>query len=158
MPKLNTFNGEDRLNFLLSLVGFLQNRGPVSIAEAAQHFELSVEYVRKAVTSINEARADINGFEEWFFMIDLDALEEEGMLSLTDNLVLDGAPRLSTRQTSAIAAGAIVFLGASLAWAQGGQPLLLLVSVGAAWLFYKEQLNVPALVGLGAVIGLFLAR
>ncbi|WP_138275282.1 helix-turn-helix transcriptional regulator [Rhodoluna limnophila] len=105
MPKLNTFNGEDRLNFLLSLVGFLQNRGPVSIAEAAQHFELSVEYVRKAVTSINEARADINGFEEWFFMIDLDALEEEGMLSLTDNLVLDGAPRLSTRQTSAIAAG-----------------------------------------------------
>jgi hypothetical protein len=59
---------------------------------------------------------------------------------------------------SAVAAGAIVFLGASLAWAQGGQPLLFLVSIGAAWLFYKEQLNVPALVGLGAVIGLFLAR
>ena len=59
---------------------------------------------------------------------------------------------------SAVAAGAIVFLGASLAWAQGGQPLLFLVSVGAAWLFYKEQLNVPALVGLGAVVGLFLAR
>jgi len=59
---------------------------------------------------------------------------------------------------AAVAAGAIVFLGASLAWAQGGSPLFLAISAGTAWLFYKEQLNVPALVGLGAVIGLFLAR
>ncbi|MEY4032999.1 MAG: hypothetical protein RL492_193 [Verrucomicrobiota bacterium] len=59
---------------------------------------------------------------------------------------------------AAVAAGAIVFLGASLAWAQGGSPLFLAISAGAAWLFYKEQLNVPALVGLGAVVGLFLAR
>lgn len=105
MPKLNSFNGEDRLNFLLSLVGYLQTRGQVTVEEAAEHFELSVEYIRKAVTSINEARAEINGFEEWFFMIDLDAFEGDGVLSLIDNLVIDGAPRLSTRQTSAIAAG-----------------------------------------------------
>lgn len=59
---------------------------------------------------------------------------------------------------AAVAAGAIVFLGASLCWAQLGQPWLLLVSAGAAWTLHKDQLNVPALVGVGAVIGLFLAR
>ncbi len=105
MPKLNSFNSEDRLNFLLSLVGYLQSRGPVDLAEAAAHFELTPEYIRRAVTSINEARADINGFEEWFFFIDVDAVEEQGILTLVDNLVLDGVPQLSTRQTSAIAAG-----------------------------------------------------
>jgi predicted DNA-binding transcriptional regulator YafY len=38
MPKLNTFNGEDRYNFMLALVAYLQNRGEVSVEEAANHF------------------------------------------------------------------------------------------------------------------------
>jgi chromate transporter len=59
---------------------------------------------------------------------------------------------------SAVAAGAIVYLGCSLFWAQIAQPLFLLVTAGAAWLFYKEKFSVPALVGVGAVIGLFSAR
>ena len=105
MPKLNNFNGEDRYNFMLSLVAFLQNRGPVSVEEAAAHFELDAKYLRKVVTSINEARAEVSGFEQWFFMIDLDELEENGILSLIDNLVVDDVPKLSNRQASAIAAG-----------------------------------------------------
>jgi proteasome accessory factor C len=38
-------------------------------------------------------------------MIDLEELEENGVLSLIDNLVVDDVPRLSNRQASAIAAG-----------------------------------------------------
>jgi proteasome accessory factor C len=105
MPKLNNFNGEDRYNFMLALVGFLQNRGPVSVSDAAAHFELDPAYLRKVVTSINEARAEVRGFEQWFFMIDVEELEENGMLSLIDNLVIDDVPKLSNRQASAIAAG-----------------------------------------------------
>ena len=105
MPKLNSFNGEDRYNFMLALVAFLQNRGSVTVAEAATHFDLEPKYIRKAVTSINEARATVNGFEEWFFLIDVEALEEQGILSLLDNSVLESVPRLSSRQASAIAAG-----------------------------------------------------
>lgn len=105
MPKLNTFNGEDRYNFMLSLVGFLQNRGAVSLAEAAAHFDLDPKYLRKVVTSINEARAEVGGFERWFFMIDLEELEENEILSLIDNLVVEDVPKLSNRQASAIAAG-----------------------------------------------------
>lgn len=105
MPKLVSFNGEDRYNFMLALVAFLQNRGSVSIDEAAEHFGLEPKYIRKAVTSINEARATVKGFEEWFFLIDVEALEDDGVLTLLDNSVIDDVPRLSTRQASAIAAG-----------------------------------------------------
>lgn len=105
MPKINNFNGEDRYNFMLSLVGFLQNRGAVSVDEAAAHFELESKYLRKVVTSINEARAEVSGFEQWFFMIDIEELEQNGVLSLIDNLVVDDVPKLSNRQASAIAAG-----------------------------------------------------
>lgn len=105
MPKLNSFNSEDRYNFMLALVAFLQNRGSVTLEEAAQHFSLEPNYLRKAVTSINEARATVKGFEEWFFLIDVEALEEDGILTLLDNAVLDQVPRLSNRQASAIAAG-----------------------------------------------------
>lgn len=105
MPKLNSFNGEDRYNFMLALVAYLQNRGTVTVAEAAEHFGLDAKYIRKAVTSINEARATVNEFEEWFFFIDVETLEDEGVLSLISNQVIDDVPRLSTRQASAIAAG-----------------------------------------------------
>lgn len=90
---------------MLSLVGFLQNRGAVSVDEAAAHFDLESKYLRKVVTSINEARAEVSGFEQWFFMIDLEELEQNGILSLIDNLVVDDVPKLSNRQASAIAAG-----------------------------------------------------
>jgi len=105
MPKLNTLNGEDRYNFMLALVAYLQNRGEVSVEEAANHFGLDVKYIRKVVSSINDARAEVSGFEQWFFFIDIDAFEEDGVLSLIDNSVISDVPRLSTRQVSAIAAG-----------------------------------------------------
>ena len=105
MPKFVSFNGEDRYNFMLALVAFLQARGSVSVSEAGLHFSLDPKYIRKTVTSINEARATLNGFEEWFFLIDVEALEEDGILTLLDNSVIDAVPRLSTRQASAIAAG-----------------------------------------------------
>ena len=59
---------------------------------------------------------------------------------------------------AAVAAGAIVYLGFTLCSTQLTSPWFLLVSAGAAWLFYRQKLSVPALVGLGAVIGLFSVR
>lgn len=59
---------------------------------------------------------------------------------------------------SAAAAGAIVWLGASLLLGLLTLPIFLIVAAGSAWLFAQEKLSVPALVGLGAVVGLFMAR
>ena len=105
MPKLSRFNGEERFNFLLSLIGFLQEKTSVTLAEAAEHFSLQESYIRDAVTSINTITAQLDNFEQWFFYIDIDALEEQSVLQLLQNDVVETVPRLSTRQASAIAAG-----------------------------------------------------
>ncbi|MEY4423382.1 MAG: hypothetical protein RLZZ258_485 [Actinomycetota bacterium] len=104
MPKLNSYNGEERFNFLISLIGYLQGRGTVSIEEVSEHFSLEPAYIRKAITSLNDARAFLNGHEECFFYIDPSEVDE-GFISLSENLVIEEAPRLSTRQAAAIAAG-----------------------------------------------------
>lgn len=104
MPKLKGFNGEDRYNFLLALVGYLGHRGEVSLDEVSSHFELEADYIVKALKSLNEATAQVGGFEEWPFYVDIDLLEE-GIVALTTAEVIDDVPRLSTRQAAAISAG-----------------------------------------------------
>ena len=104
MPKLRGFNGEDRYNFLLSLVGYLGHRGEVSVEEVATHFELDANYLVKALKSLNDATAQVSGIEEWPFYIDIDLLDE-GVVSMTTAEVIDDVPRLSTRQVAALSAG-----------------------------------------------------
>ncbi|MEN9965303.1 MAG: hypothetical protein RJA60_300 [Actinomycetota bacterium] len=104
MPKLKGFNGEDRYNFLLALVGYLGHRGEVSVEEVSAHFELDANYLVKALKSLNDATAQVSGFEEWPFYIDIDLLDE-GVVSMTTAEVIDDVPRLSTRQVAALSAG-----------------------------------------------------
>jgi proteasome accessory factor C len=104
MPKIKGFNGEDRYNFLLALVGYLGHRTEVSLAEVSEHFNLESEYVSKALRSLNDATAIVGGFEEWPFYVDVDLLDE-GVVSLTTAEVIDDVPRLSTRQAAAISSG-----------------------------------------------------
>lgn len=104
MPKLKGFNGEDRYNFLLALVGYLGHRGEVPLEEVSTHFDLESDYIVKALKSLNEATAQVGGFEEWPFYVDIDLLDE-GVVSLTTAEVIDDVPRLSTRQAAAISAG-----------------------------------------------------
>ena len=104
MPKIKGFNGEDRYNFLLALVGYLGHREEVAFEEVSAHFNLESEYILKALKSLNEATAQVGGFEEWPFYVDLDLLDE-GIVSLTSAEVIDDVPRLSTRQAAAISTG-----------------------------------------------------
>lgn len=104
MPKLKGFKGEDRYNFLLALVGYLGHRGEVSVEEVSAHFELDANYLVKALKSLNDATAQVSGFEEWPFYIDIDLLDE-GVVSMTTAEVIDDVPRLSTRQVAALSAG-----------------------------------------------------
>jgi proteasome accessory factor C len=104
MPKIKGFNGEDRYNFLLALVGYLGHRTEVSLEEVSSHFDLEADYIVKALKSLNDATAQVGGFEEWPFYVDVDLLEN-GIVSLTTAEVIDDVPRLSTRQAAAISAG-----------------------------------------------------
>lgn len=58
---------------------------------------------------------------------------------------------------AAVAAGAIVYLGAALCWSNVSL-ISLLLAAGAGWLFHRQKLSVPALVGIGAIVGLFASR
>ena len=104
MPKIIGFNAEDRFNFLLSLIGYLGRRGEVTIEEAAAHFAVEPEYIRRAVMSVNDAGLQTNDYAHYHFLIDVD-LADEGVLSLIENDIVDDVPRLSTRQAAAMAAG-----------------------------------------------------
>ncbi len=104
MPKITGFNAEDRFNFLLALIGYLGRRGTVPIEEAAAHFDLEPEYVRRAVMSVNDAGLQHTDYAHYHFLIDVD-LADEGLLSLVENNIVDDVPRLSTRQSAALAAG-----------------------------------------------------
>ena len=132
MPKLKGFNGEDRYNFLLALVGYLGHRGEVSLAEVSTHFDLESDYIVKALTSLNEATAQVGGFEEWPFYVDIDLLEE-GVVSLTTAEVIDDVPRLSTRQAAAISAG-LGYLASIPEFAGNSniQDLMRLISAGSS--------------------------
>ena len=76
MPKIIGFNAEDRFNFLLALIGYLGRRGVVTIAEAATHFEVEPDYLRKAVMSVNDAGLLQNDYAHYHFLIDVDLAEQ----------------------------------------------------------------------------------
>jgi chromate transporter len=59
---------------------------------------------------------------------------------------------------SALAVGAIMYLGLSILLAVWTMPLLVAVAAGSGYLFYQNKLSVPVLIGFGALVGLFSAR
>ncbi len=59
---------------------------------------------------------------------------------------------------SAVAVGAILYLGLTLLLAVWTMPLLVAVAAVTGYIFYNGRLSVPVLIALGALVGLFNAR
>ena len=59
---------------------------------------------------------------------------------------------------SAVAVGAILFLGLTLLLGVWTTPWLVLLVLGSGYLFYRSKFSVPVLIGFGAFIGLLAAR
>lgn len=107
MPKLSSaISGEDRFNLMISIAGYLiRQEGPVEIDQVAQVFDVDESAVRSALQTLNLASAKFEGRpEDLFFDLDHDLLDE-GVISFIRNDSLEDAPKLSTRQASAISAG-----------------------------------------------------
>jgi proteasome accessory factor C len=107
MPKLtSSLSGEDRYNFMISLAGYLiRQDGPVEIRQVSEVFALGEDVVKSALSTLNLASAKFEGRpEDLFFDVDQDLLED-GIISFSRIDSLEDAPRLSTRQASAISAG-----------------------------------------------------
>ncbi|PPF21302.1 WYL domain-containing protein [Rathayibacter sp. AY1A7] len=103
-----SLQARDRLAVLLSLVPYLLDRGRVSVAEVAAHFEIPEEEVRRAVRLI--AVSGIPGETAQYqandlFDIGWDDFEENDHVVLTHQVAIDESPRFSAREAAALIAG-----------------------------------------------------
>ena len=99
---------QDRLAFLIALVSYLPDGEPVPITEAAAHFGVDADHVRRSIQLI--AVSGIPGETAAYqpgdlFDIDWDALELHDEIVLTNRVAIDDAPRLSAREAAALIAG-----------------------------------------------------
>ncbi len=99
---------QDRLAFLIALVSYLPDGEPVPITEAAAHFGVDADHVRRSIQLI--AVSGIPGETAAYqpgdlFDIDWDALELHDEIVLTNRVAIDDSPRFSAREASALIMG-----------------------------------------------------
>jgi proteasome accessory factor C len=103
MSKAGRPNARERYNFLLPLIGFLMRNEDVALAEVAQHFGVSEDYVRSAITTLNSiGSVDSSSFEVLYYYVEID---EDDIITMHQGEVIEDAPRLSARQAAALSAG-----------------------------------------------------
>ena len=107
-PGATPTEGIDRVAFYLAFVPYLQERGPVSVAEAAAHFGYAEAFIRDSVPKIMSM--GVPGDQGLYlhndlFDFDLDALELRDELVLVHRVAIDDVPRMSAREASALLAG-----------------------------------------------------
>src|SRR3954471_16833581 len=99
---------QDKLAFLLSLVPYLIDHEDVSVAEAAAHFGVTDEEMRRHVELI--AVSGLPGDSDSYlhndlFDINWDEFEDNDRIVLTHSVAIDESPRFSARETAALLAG-----------------------------------------------------
>lgn len=108
MKKTNTFTTPDRVSLLLALVPYLQQHGRVPVAEAAKHFNVSPETLRKLAIFLGTAGVpgETGTYQhEDLFDINWDALEFHDELELIRSVGVEDTPRFTSAQAAALLAG-----------------------------------------------------
>jgi proteasome accessory factor C len=98
----------DRVLLLLSLVPYLKEHGPTTVTELAEAFDVAPSLLRRLVTFLGTAGVPgetLTYQDEDLFDIDWDALYDEDLVSLTNVVVVDDAPRFAPAETAALIAG-----------------------------------------------------
>lgn len=99
----------DRAALILQLVPYLIGKGEVSLAEAAEDFDVTPEQMRAMVEKLTViGLPGDNGFWQMandLFDIDWDLLDEQDLIVITNAVGLERTPRLSAREAAALLAG-----------------------------------------------------
>lgn len=96
--------GQERFNFVAALIAYLIHNDYSTVREVANHFEVSEDYVREALTTMVNTATLNPDMEQTYYMYDEDELED-GVIHLIQADGFEEVPKLSGRQASAIAAG-----------------------------------------------------
>jgi len=107
----------DAVTLLLSLVPFLEQNSPISVAETAAHFQTDDRAIRQAVDLlVTTGVPDMHG-HIWtgdMFDIDFDLYDDgRGEIALRNSVGLHAAPRLSAAEAAAVAAGLSTLIAAA---------------------------------------------
>jgi proteasome accessory factor C len=103
----------DKLAFLLALVPWLMDHDGASVTETAEHFGMTPEQIRDAVSliAVSGVPGETDAYQhEDLFDIDWDSFEERDEIQLTHHVAIDDAPRFSAREAAALIAG-LQYLG-----------------------------------------------
>jgi proteasome accessory factor C len=99
----------DRAALMLQLVPYLIGKGEVSIAEAADEFDVPPAQMRRMVEKLTVIGLPGDaGFWQMandLFDIDWDLLEERDLISITNTVGLERSPKLTAREAAALLAG-----------------------------------------------------
>ncbi len=98
----------DRVLLLLSLVPYLREHGPTPVPRLAEAFDVPAELLRALVRFLGTAGVPgetLSYQHEDLFDIDWDALEQHDVVSLTQTVAVDEAPRFAQTETAALIAG-----------------------------------------------------
>lgn len=99
----------DRAALFLQLVPYLISKGEVSVAEAADEFEVTPDQMRAMVETLTViGRPGEGGFWQMandLFDIDWDLLDERDLIVITNTVGLERTPRLTAREAAALLAG-----------------------------------------------------
>lgn len=99
----------DRAALILQLVPYLIGKGEVSLAEAADEFEVTVPQMRAMVEKLTViGLPGEGGFWQMandLFDIDWDLLDERDLIVITNTVGLERTPRLTAREAAALLAG-----------------------------------------------------
>ena len=99
----------DRAALILQLVPYLIGKGEVSIAEAADEFDVNPEEMRGMVEKLTViGLPGESGYWQLphdLFDIDWDLLDERDLIVITNSVGLERAPRLTAREAAALLAG-----------------------------------------------------
>jgi len=100
-----------RLNLTIALTTYLNDHGPATVSELAEHFDVPADEIRRAVGTMYSA-ALANPEQSWAMHINDDWRDDE-VVELHSQEILDGNPRISARQATALAAGLAVLASAA---------------------------------------------
>ncbi len=99
----------DRAALMLQLVPYLIGKGEVSIAEAADEFDVSPDQMRSMVEKLTVIGLPGDGgywqMANDLFDIDWDLLDQRDLIVITNSVGLERSPKLTAREAAALLAG-----------------------------------------------------
>ncbi len=99
----------DRVRLYLTLVPYLLEHGQVSLAEAAEEFEVTPSQMRSMVEKLTViGLPGDSGYWQQpheMFDIDWDLLDEQDIIEITNDVALRRVPRFTAREAAALLAG-----------------------------------------------------